>query len=111
MVHCHTDPSVKNLRELLAAGVFVGLTGIVADKREGRFNEEIVREIPLSRLMVETDAPFLMPRNVPREFWGERNEACLLPFVVKKIARIRGHCTEQEVAESTTKLAKEFFGL
>jgi len=111
VVHCHTDSSIRNLRELLAAGVYIGLAGIVADKRDGRFNEEIVREVPLERMMVETDAPFLMPRNVPREMWGKRNEACLLPFVVRKIAQIKGDCTEREVAEATTKVAKEFFRL
>lgn len=110
VVHCHTDPSLKNLKELLAAGVYLGLSGIVADKRVGRFNGEIVGEIPLDRMMIETNAPFLMPRNVPKDVWGERNEACLLPFVGRKIAQIRGDCTDQKVAESTTRVAKEFFG-
>jgi TatD DNase family protein len=111
VVHCHTDPSLKNLKELLAAGVYVGLTGIIADKRVGRVNGEIVGEIPLHKMMIETDAPFLMPRNVPKDAWGERNEACLLPFVVRKIAQMRGDCTDREVAESTRRVAKEFFGL
>ena len=73
----------------------------------------MVRGIPLDRMMIETNALFLMPRNVPKDLSGENNEACLLPFVARKIAQIRGNsgCTLQEVAESTTRVAKQFFGI
>lgn len=111
VAHCHTDPSVEHLRELLNVGVYIGLTGMVADERSGRFNTDIIHEIPLDRLMVETDAPYLFPRNVPRP-WGKwENEPCLIAFVVKKIVDIRGDCTKEEVAKRTTEVAKLFFGL
>jgi TatD DNase family protein len=111
VAHCHADPSVQHLKQLLDAGVYIGLTGIICDPREGRFNTEIIKYIPLDRLMVETDSPYLFPRNVPKP-WGERNcEPCLTSFVVKKIAEVRGDCNEETVARKTTQVAKAFFGL
>jgi TatD DNase family protein len=111
VAHCHTDPSVDNLRQLLDAGGYIGLTGMICDERPGRFNTDIVSEIPLDRLMVETDAPYLFPRNVPRP-WGKwNNEPCLTSFVVKKIVEVRADCSEEEVARKTTEVSKAFFGL
>jgi TatD DNase family protein len=96
---------------LLEAGVFIGLTGMICDERPGRFNIDIISEIPLDRLMVETDSPYLFPRNVPRP-WGKwNNEPCLTSYVVKKIVEVRGDCSEAEVAKKTTDVAKAFFGL
>jgi len=114
VVHCHTDPDPKHLKELLDAGAWIGLTGIITDKREGRFNEAIINQIPWDRLMIETDAPFLLPSNAcairdidPK--W--QNEPCLLPFVAEKIAVVDGYITAVEVASITTKNSITFFGL
>jgi TatD DNase family protein len=111
VVHCHTDPSVDHLKELLNYGLYIGLTGIICDKRQGRFNTDIICEIPWDRLMVETDSPFLFPGNTGKSFGKRNNEPCMTSFVVKKIAQVSGDCTESEVASRTTKVAKEFFGL
>ena len=111
VAHCHTDPSIENLKELLDAGVYIGLTGMICDERENRFNTDILQYIPLDRLMVETDSPYLFPRNVPRP-WGKwENEPCLTSFVVRKIVEVCPQYTEEEVAMKTTAVAKEFFGL
>ena len=112
VVHCHTDPSIKNLKELLDAGCYIGLTGIICDERKGRFNKEIVKHIPLDRLMVETDAPFLLPRNALGGHQDRRrnNEPCLLPFVVREIAKLQD-CGPKKIAHKTTEAAKQFFGL
>jgi len=111
VAHCHTDPSIANLQELLAAGVYIGLTGMICDEREGRFNTEVIRHVPLERMMVETDSPYLFPRNVPRP-WGKwQNEPCLTGFVVRKIVEVKGDVGEEEVARKTTEVAKAFFGL
>jgi len=114
VVHCHTDPDVTHLKELLNAGAWIGLTGIITDRREGRFNTDIICEIPWDRLMIETDAPFLLPSNAcaikdidPK--W--QNEPCLLPFVAEKIAQVSGDVRAAEVAAITTKNALKFFGL
>jgi TatD DNase family protein len=111
VAHCHTDPSVDHLRELLQAGVYIGLTGMICDERPGRFNTSIIPQIPLEKLMVETDSPYLFPRNVPRP-WGKwQNEPCLTSFVVEKIAEVREDCNQEEVARKTTEVALKFFGL
>jgi TatD DNase family protein len=111
VAHCHTDPSVANLQELLSAGLYIGLTGMICDEREGRFNKDILEHLPLEKLMVETDTPYLFPRNVPRP-WGKwENEPCLLSYVVRKIVEVCPEYTEEEVARKTTEVAKEFFGL
>lgn len=110
VAHCHTNPSIDDLRELLQAGVYIGLTGMICDERPGRFNTDIIPHIPLDRLMVETDSPYLFPRNVPRP-WGKwQNEPCLTSFVVRKIAEIRD-CGVEEVARKSTEVALAFFGL
>jgi TatD DNase family protein len=111
VVHCHTDPSVDHLQELLDFGLYIGLTGIICDKRRGRFNTDIICQIPWDRLMVETDSPFLFPGNTGKSFGKRNNEPCMTRFVVRKIAQMSGDCTESEVASRTTKIAKEFFGL
>ena len=109
---CHTDPSVKNLKELLAGGCYIGLTGIVTDERDGRFNPDVAAEIPEDRLMVETDAPYLFPRNTPNSMRSgcRNNEPCLLPYVVKKISHLTDR-PEREIAHSSTEVAKGFFKL
>jgi TatD DNase family protein len=111
VAHCHTDPSVDHLQELLQAGIFIGLTGMICDERPGRFNTSVIPEIPLDRLMVETDSPYLFPRNVPRPWGNWQNEPCLTSFVVKKIVQVRGDCNEEEVAQKTSEVAARFFGL
>ena len=111
VAHCHTDPSLANLQELLDAGLYIGLTGMICDERPGRFNAEIIRHVPLERMMVETDAPYLFPRNVPRP-WGKwQNEPCLTSWVVKKIVELRGDVGEEKVARKTTEVAMAFFAL
>lgn len=104
--------SLKAIRELLRNNVYIALNGIICDRRERHFSPEIVSEIPLDRLMLETDSPYLMPRNVPGQ-WGAnwRNEPCLIPFIVKRIVHVRGDCTETEVAMKSTEVAKMFFGM
>ena len=62
----------------------------------GRFDGQIIPEIPLDSMMIEMDSLLLMPRNVPKDIWGE------------KILQMRVICTVQEVAESTTGVVKEF---
>jgi TatD DNase family protein len=102
---------VEHVKELLQMGCYIGLTGMICDEREGRFNTDIIPHIPLDRLMVETDSPYLFPRNVPRP-WGKwSNEPCLVPYVVRKIVEVCGDCTEEQAAIGTTEVAKAFFGL
>ncbi|KDN40360.1 hypothetical protein K437DRAFT_258700 [Tilletiaria anomala UBC 951] len=107
VVHCHTDSDAKHLDTLLQLGVYVGITGWITDDRRGRELAEIVGRIPLEKLMIETDAPYLLPRNMPRP-WPSNNEPAYLPWVLKKVAECYG-ISEVEVANATTHNAKTVF--
>ena len=110
LAHSHTDPEPAHLDALLALpGCSIGITGWVADDRRGRELAELVPRIPLDRLMIETDAPYLTPRNTPRPL-PRRNEPALLPWVLKKVAECYG-VREEEIARAPTANAKKFFGL
>ncbi|KAJ3284861.1 hypothetical protein HDU76_008225 [Blyttiomyces sp. JEL0837] len=110
IVHCYTGESWEHLQRYLDLDFYIGITGWVADPRPGRGAglAKIVPLIPMDKLMVETDAPFLAPRNVkpiPRT-----NEPALLPLVVKAVAECYG-VPEKEIAEASTRNAMAFFGL
>jgi TatD DNase family protein len=118
VAHCHSDPSIANLKELLEAGVYIGITGMCSDLRQGRFNSEILNEIPLDKLMVETDAPFLFPRNLYEKEWLNHedrykwlNEPCMVGYVIDRIRQVRKQESEAEIATETTAVAKKFFAL
>ncbi len=63
VVHCFTD-GIDTLRRYLDAGFYIGITGWICDPRRGDALREAVKELPLDRVMLETDAPYLIPRNV-----------------------------------------------
>ncbi|MDN3557734.1 TatD family hydrolase [Halomonas maura] len=109
VVHCFTADreTLYGYRDL---DLHVGLTGWLCDERRGHHLRELVGEIPLERLMVETDCPYLLPRNLPAKLKGRRHEPALLPWIVREIAHWRG-LTEAELAQATTATARAFFGL
>ncbi len=111
VIHCFTGTR-EELFNYLDADFYIGVTGWVCDERRGHALRELVPHIPLERLMIETDAPFLRPHNAPA---GEgrtkrRNEPALLPYVLQQIASLYG-LPEEEVANATTANARSFFGL
>ena len=107
MVHCFTG-SRDSLKMYLDLGLHIGITGWICDERRGKPLRELVREIPLDRLMIETDAPFLLPRSMPVKPKDGRNEPCFLPYVLQAVADCVGKPTE-EVARATTATARNFF--
>ncbi|MGB8711940.1 MAG: TatD family hydrolase [Onishia taeanensis] len=109
VVHCFTGEreTLYGYRDL---DLHIGLTGWLCDERRGHHLRELVREIPLDRLMVETDCPYLLPRNLPAKLKGRRHEPALLPWIVREIAHWRG-LDEQALAEATTTTARAFFRL
>ncbi|HLU37929.1 MAG TPA: TatD family hydrolase [Planctomycetota bacterium] len=109
VVHCFTGDETA-LRTYLDLDLHIGITGWICDERRGRHLQELVRLIPRGRLMIETDAPWLIPRTIlPRPRSG-RNEPAFLPFVLDVVARCRGESVE-EVAAHTTATARAFFAL
>jgi Tat protein secretion system quality control protein TatD with DNase activity len=118
-VHPHdsrncTDPTIPDLRHLagsnLDLGLHIGITGWICDERRGTHLREVVREIPLDRLMIETDAPFLLPRSIPARPKDGRNEPAFLPYVLQTIADCLGQPPER-IADATTATAIKLFTL
>lgn len=109
VVHCFTGER-DTLYRYLDLDLHIGLTGWICDERRGHHLRGLVGDIPLTRLMVETDCPYLLPRNLPAKLKGRRNEPALLPWIVREIAHWRG-IDEIELARASTATALAFFGL
>ena len=90
--------------------MYIGITGWICDEKRGQALQQLVRNIPLKRLMVETDAPYLLPKNMPEPPKGKRNEPAFLNWVIDGIAKYRDESSEQ-IAMATTKNALAFFRL
>ena len=109
VVHCFTGTGPE-MHDYLAAGWHVGITGWLCDERRGAHLRELVREIPTDRLLVETDAPYLLPRNLRPMPSHRRNEPLYLPHIVEELARDRGESAAVTGA-ATTANARRVFGL
>ena len=109
VAHCFTGGR-SELEEYLALDLYIGVTGWVSDQRRGQELRESVPHIPADRLMLETDAPYLLPRDLVPLPKMRRNEPCYLPHIANAVARLRGE-TLDLVAASTTRNALRFFRL
>ena len=109
VIHCFTG-SKQALFGYLDINMHIGITGWVCDEKRGQALQQLVRNIPLERLMVETDAPYLLPKNMPEPPKGKRNEPAFLHWVIDGIAKYRDESSEQ-IAMATTKNALGFFRL
>jgi TatD DNase family protein len=109
VVHCFTG-SGEELDTYLSMGFYIGVTGWICDERRGTHLRELVRLIPLDRLMLETDGPFLTPRDMRPKPKDGRNEPAFLPHIMQAVAAAMGKSAE-EVAAGTTTTTTEFFGL
>ncbi len=108
VVHCFTGDERALLR-YLELDLHIGFTGWLTDTRRGQHLVPLARRIPASRLMLETDAPYILPKNV-RPTRDRRNEPALLPHVLAAVALARGE-PEAEVAAASTRTARAFFGI
>jgi TatD DNase family protein len=109
VAHCFTGER-DELKAYLDLGLYVGITGWICDERRGKHLLELVREIPRDRLLLETDAPYLTPRDLKPQPKARRNEPAFLPHILKAVARALGRPAE-ELAAETTRNATTFFGL
>ena len=107
VAHCFTAGE-KERDAYLELGLAIGITGWINDERRGLHLRELVREIPRQRLLIETDAPYLLPRDIRPAPKSRRNEPAFLPWVVRAIAAARGEVPEA-VAAYTTANARAFF--
>ena len=106
VVHCFTG-SKDMARQYLQLGCYIGITGWICDDRRNHDAVEAVKLIPMERLMIETDAPYLTPRNI--KGLSSRNVPWNIAYVAQKIAEIKETDTE-EVRRITLQNTKKFFG-
>jgi TatD DNase family protein len=107
VVHCFTGDG-PTLQQYLRRGYNIGITGWICDERRGEHLRALVRMIPLDRLLVETDAPFLTPRDLRPKPAAGRNEPAFLVHVLRAVAVGRGEAPEA-VAAATTANARRVF--
>ncbi len=108
VLHCFTGQR-QFLDCLLDLDLHIGITGWICDERRGRHLHELVGRIPSDRLMLETDAPYLTPRNLPVKPKSGRNEPAFLPHILNTIAACRGE-SPSLLAGSSQATAAKFFG-
>lgn len=109
VAHCFTGDR-DALHECMSLGLYIGVTGWICDERRGETLKEIVADIPLDRLMIETDAPYLLPRTLAPKPKDRRNEPGYLTEVLRVVAEAMQE-SEATVAQATTANAERFFGL
>jgi len=109
VAHCFTGGK-EELHAYLELGLYIGITGWICDERRGRHLAELAREIPPDRLLLETDSPYLTPRDLRPQPRARRNEPAFLPHILRAVARAAGREPEQLAAE-TTRNAQAFFGI
>lgn len=109
VAHCFTDGR-REAETYLEMGLHIGITGWICDERRGRHLLDVVPHVPAGRLMVETDGPYLLPRDLQPKPSSRRNEPQWLPWVARTVADARGESLAA-LAAHTTATARAFFGL
>ena len=109
VIHCFTGDR-DSLFSYLDLDLHIGITGWICDEKRGKELKELVSNIPLKRLMIETDAPYLLPKTITKKPKNRRNEPAYLPWVLKEIANNRPETTEQ-IATETRATTKQFFDI
>ena len=100
--HCYSG-SLEMAKELVKRGWYIGFTGVVTFKN-ARKAVEVAENIPLDRILIETDCPYM----APEPYRGRRNDPSLVPFVAAKIAQLRGLAPE-DIGKATSENARRLF--
>lgn len=109
VAHCFTAGDAE-LECYLELGLAIGITGWICDERRGAHLLELVRRIPPGRLLLETDGPYLLPRDLHPRPASRRNEPVYLAHIAAAVARARGE-EVATLAQATTEAARRLFGL
>lgn len=109
VIHCFTGDR-DTLFSYLDLDLHIGITGWICDEKRGQELKNLVANIPLNRLMIETDAPYLLPKTMDIKPKNRRNEPAFLPWVVKEIADNRPESMD-EIARQTRATTKQFFNI
>lgn len=109
VAHCFTGGR-EEMQAYLDMGLYIGITGWVCDERRGQALRSALPGLPLDRLLLETDAPYLMPRDLPAKLPGRRNEPSVLPHVLQVVAQYLQE-DPTVVAAAATRNTEALFGL
>ncbi|WP_354623869.1 TatD family hydrolase [Psychromonas sp. MME2] len=109
VLHCFTGNETE-LERCLALDLHIGITGWICDERRGSELFDLVKLIPDNRLLIETDAPYLLPRSMRPKPKSSRNEPKYLPYIAQTIALARQQSV-QTVIRNTQKNSQAFFNL
>jgi TatD DNase family protein len=109
VAHCFTGTGAE-LECYLEMGLFIGITGWICDERRGAHLLPLMRTVPAQQLLLETDAPYLMPRDLEPKPASRRNESAYLPHIASAVADARGESLAQ-LGEVTTANARRLFRL
>jgi len=106
VIHCFTGTG-SELDHYLSLGCYIGITGWICDEKRGKGLRELIKNIPPNRLLLETDAPFLYPKDLPG---NKRNEPCNLVHIANKVSEILGK-DPLILAEETYRNSLSFFAI
>ena len=109
VAHCFTGRA-DEMQQYIEMGLYIGITGWICDERRGQELKSIVNKIPFDRLMIETDAPYLLPRDLKPKPKSRRNEPMYLPHIANVVAECYD-VSVNEITEHTTKNSQRFFRL
>ena len=109
VVHCFTWNS-DELDGFIAEDFYIGVTGWICDERRGEGLRRLVDRIPIDRLLVETDAPYLLSRTMSKILGTRRNEPAYLKFIIAELARFR-RCPESVIRDASVENACRFFDI
>lgn len=109
VTHCFTG-NKSQLLQCLDMGMYVGITGWLCDKKRGQELRDIVKYIPLDRLMVETDGPYLTPQNIKPKPKSSRNEPMYLPYIIEMLTECMGY-SKQEIIDCSYQNSIKVFTL
>ena len=108
VVHCYTG-TVEQVQKFMALGLLIGFNGLIFKNVPALPNpKEVIASIPLDRIVLETDSPYLAPPQAGPPAGGERNEPLFVKYVAEEIARIK-KLPFEEVAGATTQNARKLF--
>lgn len=109
VAHCFTGTRTE-MENYLELGLHIGITGWICDERRGHTLRDAVQHLPLDRVLLETDAPYLLPRDLAPQPPAHRNEPAFLPHVLEVAARWM-KVTPERLAQAATQNTERLFGL
>ncbi len=110
VAHCFTG-TAQEVDDYNNLDMYIGVTGWICDERRGKSLQQAVKSVPLDRIMLETDAPYLLPRDLPKKpLEKNRNEPCFLPHIAKSVAKHMG-MEETQLVTAAYDNSRRFFGI